>query len=163
MACNKIEGASAAGSGEPALRKSESRCAQSQILRRAGCPHPAANSTLTTVARRRGAHRAPASPSRRSARSDMVCSKIEGAISGRCGHPPLRRSRSGVHEYENASPAGSGEPAPRRRDSRCANPKSCVGRGAVSAAVGGFAALRMRHTPCGCTPPRFCAVFRSTP
>ncbi len=41
----------------------------------------------------------------------MVCAKIEGACTGGCGHPPLRRSRSSVHEYENASMAGSGEPA----------------------------------------------------
>ena len=33
-------------------------------------------------------------------------------------------------------------------------PKLCVGRDAHSAAVGGFAALRMRHTPCGCIAPR---------
>ncbi len=34
----------AAGSGEPALRRKDNGCPQSQILRRAGCPHPAANS-----------------------------------------------------------------------------------------------------------------------
>ena len=30
----------------------------------------------------------------------------------------------------------------------------CVGRDGYSAAVGGSAALRMRHTPCGCIAPR---------
>ena len=38
----------AAGSGEPALRRRESCCAQFSILRRAGCPHPAANSGRRT-------------------------------------------------------------------------------------------------------------------
>ena len=42
-----------------------------------------------------------------------------------------------------------------------------VGDGVVSAAVGGFAALRMRHTPCGCTPPcrhfHFCKRVHNQP
>ena len=89
----------AAGSGEPALRRKDSCCTVLPLLRRAGCPHPTANSILASVPSRRGAHRAPAprrsalaslfegggtakgrdgrSPSRRSARIDMVCSKIE--------------------------------------------------------------------------------------
>ena len=33
------------------------------------------------------------------------------------------------------------------------DPNLCVGRDAHSAAVGGYAALRMRHTPCGCIDP----------
>ena len=80
----------AAGSGEPALRSGDSCCAQVPILRRAGCPHPAANSASASVQRRRGAHRAPAP--RAAARGSMrFAAKSKVPAAGRRGRRPLQK------------------------------------------------------------------------
>ena len=59
MVCSMIKVPAAAGWGQPALRRRDRCCAQAQFLRRARCPHRAANSVLASVPRRRGGHRPP--------------------------------------------------------------------------------------------------------
>ena len=98
---------------------------------------------------------------RRSARFDMVCSKIEGASTGGCGHPPLRRSKSDMRKYDRASSGGLRAARPTQKGKDVVpNPKSCVGREAHIApripdaeSMVSAAGRRGRRPLQGCTAP----------
>ena len=70
---------------------------------------------------------------------------------------PLRYPKRGVQHAAAARDAGDAVPYSSKSE-LC----TLVGGGVVSAAVGGSAALRMRHTPCGCDAPLLASSFFCT-